>query len=342
MVRVVQMGLGPIGRGIAARATRESGIEVVGAVDPDPALVGRDLGDVLGIEAHPVPVVASLDDLCDQAQPDLVLHATGSFLAEVADQLRMALNRGLSVISTCEELAYPFYRHPELAQELDDIARRREVVLLGSGVNPGFVMDKFVVTLMAACENVRSVRVIRVVDAATRRGPFQNKIGAGMSPEAFQRKNASGRMGHIGLAESAHMLADAIGADRERQLDRELRPVLAQREVDTGHVHVDPGQVAGVHEQIVLSTQGTERVRMELEMFVAAPSPRDAVIVEGSPRLEVEITSGVAGDEGTVAVVVSCVSPVGGLVPGLRTMLDVPLAPPTAPRGVLKATRGGE
>ena len=168
------------------------------------------------------------------------------------------------------------------------------------------------------------------------------KIGAGMSPEAFQRKSASGRMGHIGLAESAHMLADAIGADRERQLDRELRPVLAQREVDTGHVHVDPGQVAGVHEQIVLSTQGTERVRMELEMFVAAPSPRDAVIVEGSPRLEVEITSGVAGDEGTVAVVVSCVSSVGGLVPGLRTMLDVPLAPPTAPRGVLKATRGGE
>ena len=342
MVRVIQMGLGPIGRGIATRVLREPGIDLVGAADPDPQLAGRDLGEVLGEEPLGVEVVAGIDDLPPTAEPELVLHATGSFLEEVAGQLRQIIDRGLSIVSTCEELAYPYYRHPELARELDSAAASAGTVLLGSGVNPGFVMDKFVVTLMAACETVRAVRVVRVVDASTRRGPFQKKIGAGMSRDAFEQASKGGRMGHIGLAESAHMLGDAMGASRQRRLERELRPVIAERSVSTEHVSVEPGQVAGVHEEIVLQAGGTERVRMELDMFVGAPDPRDTVLVEGTPRLEVEIGSGVAGDEGTVAVVVSCVPLVASLAPGLRTMLEVPLAPPTAPRGILKSTPTAE
>ena len=342
MVRVVQMGLGPIGRGIAARVRREPGIDLVGAVDPDPRFAGRDLGEVLGEGSLGIQVVAGIEQLPQSAEPVLVLHATGSFLEEVADQLKQLVGRGLSVVSTCEELAYPYYRHPVLARELDAAASSAGAVLLGSGVNPGFVMDKFVVTLMAACETVRAVRVVRVVDAATRRGPFQKKIGAGMSRGAFEQANKGGRMGHIGLAESAHMLADAMGVSRQRRLERELRPVIAEQPVSTDHVSVEPGQVAGVHEEIVLQAGGAERVRMELDMFVGAKDPRDAVVIEGTPRLEVEIGSGVAGDEGTVAVVVSCVPLVASLAPGLRTMLDVPLAPTTAPRGVLTSTPTAE
>jgi len=324
VIRVVQMGLGPIGLGIAARAARESAIEIVGAVDSDPALEGKELG--IG-----VPVVPSLDALPADTGADVLLHSTGSFLAETAEQLEAAIARGWHVVSTCEELAYPFYRHPELAAALGERARAGGVALLGSGVNPGFVMDKFIVTLMAACERVDSLRVVRVLDAATRRGPFQKKIGAGMSAGEFEKISAGGRLGHIGLAESAHMLADAMGVGRERELQRELRPVLAEREIVTDHVRVEPGQVAGVHEELVVVAAGEKPVRMELDMFVGAPDPRDAVSVRGSQAFDVEIGSGLAGDEGTVAVVISCVPLVASLAPGLRTMLDVPLAPTTVP-----------
>jgi 4-hydroxy-tetrahydrodipicolinate reductase len=342
MLRVVQMGLGPIGRATAARARQEEGMELVGVVDPDPELAGADVGELLGGGPSGLKVLPDVAPVLDSTRPDLVLHATGSFLEEVADQLFPILGRHLSVVSTCEELAYPYYRHPDLARKLDEAAREAGVVLLGSGVNPGFVMDKFVVTLMAACESVQSVRVERVVDAATRRGPFQKKIGAGMTAEEFEEKSAGGRMGHIGLAESAHMLGDAMGASRQRRIERELQPVLAEKPVSTAHVSVEAGRVAGVHETIVLVAQEAERVRMELDMFVGAPSPHDAVVIDGAPRLEVDIASGVAGDEGTVAVVLSCVPLVAGLEPGLRTMLDVPLAPPTAPRGVLRSTPATE
>lgn len=342
MVRVVQMGLGPIGLAVAARARQEPGMELVGAVDPDPRLVGKDLGELLGQGTLGIEVAADVTTVLDAARPDVVLHATGSFLEEVAPQLRGVLDRGVSLVSTCEELAYPFYRHPALSRALDEQARRAGAVLLGSGVNPGFVMDKFVVTLMAACEKVRAVRVVRVVDAATRRGPFQKKIGAGMSVEEFERRKVGGRMGHIGLAESAHMLADAMGAGGERALERDLGPIVAERSVSTDHVTVDPGQVAGVHETVVLRAGGDERVRMELDMFVGAPDPRDALVIEGSPGLEVEICSGVAGDAGTVAVVISCAPLLRELEPGLRTMLDVPLVPPTAPRGMLRTSSNPE
>jgi len=339
MVRVLQMGLGPIGLATAARARREAGLELVGVVDADPALAGKELGELLGEGSLGMAVAPDAAAAIDATRPDLVLHATGSFLEDVAPQFFMLAERGLQVVSTCEELAYPFYRHPDLARELDAAARKTGSVLLGSGINPGFVMDKFAVTVMAACESVRSILVARVVDAATRRGPFQKKIGAGLTPAEFGQKNAGGRMGHIGLAESAHMLADAMGVDRERQLDRVLHPVLAERAIATDHVEVKPGQVAGIHEQIVIHADGSERVRMELEMVVGAPNPHDAVKIDGVPDLDVEFRSGVAGDEGTVAVMISCAPSMSGLEPGLRTMLDVPLAPPTALRGILRSSR---
>ncbi len=325
MLRVVQVGLGSIGQAIAARAHGDAGLELVGAADPDPHLAGRDLGELIGVGKLDIEVGSELEPLLETVRPDLVLHATGSFLEEVQTQFLPILDRGLNVISTCEELAYPFYRHPALAQELDQAAKKSGAVLLGSGVNPGFVMDKFVVTLLAACESVRSVRVLRVLNAATRRGAFQRKIGAGLSREEFEELRRGGRMGHVGLAESAHMLADAMGLDTERRLNEALEPVLSQRKISTDHVVVQPGQVAGIHQTAALTIGGEQRVHMQLEMYVGAERPRDAAFIDGSPGMELEISSGVPGDEGTVSVVISCSHVVGSLKPGLRTMLDVPL-----------------
>lgn len=329
-LRVVQVGLGPVGLEIARAAAESPGIEILGAVDPRPDLEGRDLAELIGggrVLAGTVSgrVEREIVSVLERERPSVVLHATGSFLAEVADQIEAVLSCGVSVVSTCEELAYPFYRHPELASRLDSLARWNEAVLLGTGVNPGFVMDKLVLTLLGGCRTVRRVRAVRVVDASKRREPLQRKIGAGLTQGAFEERRKVGSIGHVGLAESAHMIADVIGVSRDRVLTEELRPVLAEQRVVTPYFRVDTGEVAGIEQNAVITDGGTERVRLELWMFVGAKEPRDAVSIDAAPGIVMTIPGGIHGDEGTAAVIVNCAGLVAGLAPGLRTMLDVPL-----------------
>lgn len=325
MLRVVQMGLGPVGRSVARLAAERRGISLVGAADPDPSLAGRDLGEVIGLRPMGILVSPEADSALEQTRPELVLDATASFLRETAPHLRIALARGVSVISTCEELVYPFYRHPELTRELDGLARSHGAVLLGTGVNPGFVMDKLVATLLGACRAVESVRVKRVVDASRRRESLQRKVGAGLAPDEFEKRKATGRFGHVGLGESAHMLADVIGVSRDRELIERFGPKIARRAVKTEFLEIAPGQVAGIEQLAVVEEAGKERVRLELEMFAGAENPSDRVQVDGSPPLDMTFAGGVHGDEATAAIVVNCACQIRRLGPGLRTMLDVPL-----------------
>lgn len=326
-LRVLQVGLGPIGIGIARRAHGSVGLRLVGAVDPKDGLPGRDLGEVLGVGTLGVAIYDSIGAALEQLRPDAALHATGSHLEGVAGQLIELVSAGVAVVSTCEELSYPFHRHPALSRRLDALARESGVALLGTGVNPGFVMDKLVVTLLAACDEVRRVRVRRVLDAARRREPFQRKVGGGLSPAGFESRRRAGTLGHVGLVESALMLADAIGIHAPRTVRETLAPVIAERAVRSEFLRVEPGQVAGIDQTAAIEAEGEERVRMELRMFLGAPRSEDAVTIEGKPRLELAISTGVPGDEATAAIVVHCAPLLPALAPGLRTMLDVPLRP---------------
>jgi 4-hydroxy-tetrahydrodipicolinate reductase len=329
--RILFLGLGPIGRACAAQVLSAEGVEPVAAVDAKPALAGRDLGELAGHGALGIAVRDDLDRALDDLSPDLVVHATGSFLDDVTSQLLSIVRRGIHVVSTCEELAFPVPAHAAHAAELDRAARQARAVLLGTGINPGFVMDKLVVTLLSACTAVEHVEVTRIVDAGTRREPFQRKICAGTSVAEFERARATGRAGHIGLAQSAHMIAASLGLE-QAEVRETLDPVVAESPVATAYLRVEPGQVAGIRQAATLSAAGRERIRMELEMYVGAERPRDAIAIDGSPPLTLEVSSGVAGDQGTAAVVASAVPLVPGLAPGLRTMLDVPLRPPLPAR----------
>ena len=199
------------------------------------------------------------------------------------------------------------------------------MVLLGTGVNPGFVMDKLVATLLGACRSAERVLVRRVVDASLRREPLQKKIGAGITVAEFEERARAGRIGHVGLAESAHMLADVMGVGAERVVSERLLPKISMRAVRTESSRVEPGQVAGVEHLVVVEAGGRERVRLALEMFVGAERSVDEVAIDGSPSLEMTIPGGIHGDQGTANVVVNCACLLGCLAPGLRTMLDVPL-----------------
>lgn len=321
--RVICYGLGPIGQGIARLALTRPGIEIVGAIDVDPAKLGRDLGTLLGGAAIGVVVGDTIGALA-AANPDVVLHATGSALPRVISQFTDIMQIGADIVSTCEELSYPWTAQPQFAAELDAAARRAGVTVLGTGVNPGYAMDALPLMLTAPCAAVDAVRVLRVVDAARRRGPLQKKVGAGLTPEQFAAQVASGSVRHVGLPESLHMLATSLGWQLD-STDDLIEPVIAEHEITTEFAHVLPGHVAGVRQVASGIRGGKEVLRLELQMYVGAANPQDTIEIDGNPPIRMTIDGGLHGDVATAAMVVNAIPSVARAVPGLASMADAPL-----------------
>lgn len=325
MVRVVLFGLGPIGAGIARLVAGRSDLEIVGAIDVDPQKVGKDLGDVIGLDREVgVSVSDNAKEVLKSAHPDVVIQATGSHLEQVAPQIRQVLESGSSLVSTCEELSFPFATNLALASELDHLAKQHGVALLGTGVNPGFAMDTLPLSLTAVSQRVDSVRVTRIQDAAKRRLPLQRKVGAGLSPEQFDERVKAGTVRHVGLPESVYAIAAAIGWKVD-SLDDHIEPVIATTETRSSDIVVAPGQVLGVKQVTKGMVGGQPLIELELRMYLGAPNPHDHVVVEGLPRVEVTVQEGTTGDLATAAIIVNAIGSVLRAESGLRVMADIPL-----------------
>jgi hypothetical protein len=325
-IRAIQYGVGPIGASIARLMREKQAIEIIGAIDTDPAKVGRDLGEVVGAADAPwgVTVSAEAKEVLEQAA-DVVIHSTSSSLEKVMDQLLLCLEAESCIVSTCEELSYPFRMHPELAAKLDTAAKEWGVALVGTGVNPGFVMDKLLVTLAAVSQRIEHAKALRVVDASTRRLPLQKKIGAGMTVEEFRAQVKAGVIKHVGLPESMAMVADSLNLPVE-QITETIEPKVATERVQTEYLTVEPGQAAGVH-QIArgLSKDGKELVYLELQMYVGAKDPSDTLSLTGHPNISLTIPGGSPGDIATASVVVNSIPAILDASAGLRTSRDLPL-----------------
>jgi 4-hydroxy-tetrahydrodipicolinate reductase len=315
-ISVAQYGIGPIGAEIARLLLTKPWIKLVAAVDIDPHKIGKDLGEVIGLGREVgVPVTAELS-----GKPDVVCHSTGSRLRDVAGQLSSLLERGSHVVSTCEELSFPL--DVEIRERLQHIARAANVGLVGTGVNPGFVMDKLPLTVTSVCQDVKSVEIIRIQNASTRREPLQRKVGAGMTVDEFRAAVGAGRIKHMGLKESLMMVGYGLGVEFDHVTDEKIEPIIAEREVVTQYLRVAPGQVAGVHQTI----QGSGRidVSLELRMYVGAEDvAADRVIVKGVPDVEMEIKGGVHGDRATAAMVVNSIPRIVQAKHGVLTMDDI-------------------
>jgi 4-hydroxy-tetrahydrodipicolinate reductase len=331
-IRAVQYGVGPIGAAIVRLMREKQSIEIIGAIDADPAKAGRDLGDVVDGPGAPwgVPVTSDAEAMLGES-PDIVIHSTSSYLTSVMDQLMACLAAEACVVSTCEELAYPFRKYPDFSAKLDAEAKTWGVALIGTGINPGYVMDKLLITLSAASQEIESARAVRIVDASKRRLPLQKKVGAGMSVEGFRAQVSAGAIKHHGLPESVAMVSDALGLGVE-EISETIDPVVARERVKTQFLEVEVGQVAGVH-QIARGYVGkTEKIYMELQMFVGATDPRDTVEITGNPNLTLTIPGGTHGDIATASVVVNCIPTILDAPAGLRTSRDLPMCflPPAA------------
>jgi 4-hydroxy-tetrahydrodipicolinate reductase len=325
-IRAVQFGVGPIGAAIARLMREKQAIEIVGAIDVDPAKVGRDLGEVVGAADAPwgVTISSNAAQVLGES-PDVVIHSTSSWLKDVMDQLTQCLEAECCVVSTCEELAYPFRKSPELAAKLDAAAKDWGVALVGTGVNPGFVMDKMVLTLAAVSQRVDSARAVRIVDASKRRLPLQKKIGAGMTVEEFNEKAAAGIIKHHGLPESVAMVADGLGLEVD-EITETIQPVVAKELVKTEFLEVAAGQAAGVHQIARGTSHGEEKIYMELQMYVGAKDPTDTIELSGVPQLKMTIPGGTHGDIATAAVVVNCIPVILKAPAGLRTSRELPMS----------------
>ena len=323
--RVVQFGCGPIGCSVTRYARQRADIEIVGAIDIDENLVGRDLGEVAGINDRlGVSISRDADAVLSQAKPDAVFHTTSSSLEAVYPQLKKCVSAGANVISTCEELSYPYRKDPRLSAEVDKMARINNATVLATGVNPGFLMDAWPLFMTGVCQLVERIKAVRVQDASPRRGPFQKKIGAGCTLEEFEKLVSAGTLKHVGLPESIAMIADGLGWELDK-ITESIEPVVAKHRVKTDFVTVAPGQAAGVRQIGSGIRDGEELITLEFEASVGASESYDAVYITGTPNLEVVIKGGTHGDIATAAIVVNCVHRVIDAPPGLVTMKDLPI-----------------
>jgi hypothetical protein len=324
-IRAIQYGVGPIGASIVKLMREKQAIEIIGAIDNDQAKVGRDLGEVVGAKDAPWGVKISSDaaDVLGQAA-DVVIHSTSSSLPKVMEQLLACLEAESCVVSTCEELSYPYRTYPELAAKLDAAAKDWGVALVGTGVNPGFVLDKLIVTLAAVSQGIEHVSGRRIVDAAKRRKPLQLKIGAGLSLDEFREKVSAGTIKHVGLPESVAMVADSLNLQVD-EITETIEPVVAHEQVQTEFLTVESGQAAGVRQISRGLASGKELVHLELQMYVGAKDPADTVELKGHPNISLNIPGGSPGDIATASVVVNSIPVILDAPSGLRTARDLPI-----------------
>ena len=318
-IPVVIMGLGHIGRAIARAALEKPDLRVVGAIDP--AHAGRPLGEVLGVPSPDLSVDPDPAEAYARARGGVLLHATVSSFPEVLPQLEGAVRAGLSVVSTCEELAYPWLKYDEGAEGLDELCESREVAVVGLGVNPGFSLDRLPAFLSQATGPVRHVQGVRVQDASRRREARQRRVGLGRSEGEFHAAADRGEIGHVGLTESAMLAALGCGFDLD-EVEEELSPLLAEED-GGGPTPVRAGQVAGLHQVARGFADGTERVRLELVIALGAQDPRDEVELDARPPVRIAVRGGLPGDEATAWAVVNA-APAIATMRGLVTVLDLP------------------
>jgi hypothetical protein len=324
-LKVAIAGMGPVGQAVARAVLQTPSLKLVAAADPAPLHAGKDVGVVLGLPRKiRVKVEGDPDRFFRKVRADVAFVCTSSRLKEVKPQIAALLSHRINVLTSCEELAWPAPPRAAAVRELDRLAKRKKVSVLATGLNPGFAMDTLALTLTAPCARVRRVSVTRVVDAAARKLPLQRRVGAGLNLAQFRRAVTDGSVRHVGLAESAHMVASALGWKLDR-VDETLEPAIAPRDLDTEYLRVPAGAAAGIRQAVRAYRGGELAISLDLQVYVGAESPRDHVLVDGDPPVDATIAGGVNGEIATAAVLLNSLPRVLAAPAGVLTMKVLPL-----------------
>ncbi len=323
MINTVHVGIGPIGQKIVKYAVERGCFNIVGAVDPDPDKAGKELGELCGIEPLGITVSSNLDDAIKGKSAEVAIVTTVSSIVSFESQIVELAKAKLHIVSTCEELFFPWNTQPEVSRRIDEICRENGVVCLGTGVNPGYLMDFLPTVLTGVCRNVKKVEVWRVQDASVRRIPFQQKIGASLTLEEFEAKKKDGTLRHVGLPESVDFIADRLGWKLDRNVET-LEPVIADEDINTGYKPISKGMACGVQQVGSGFVGDREVITLNFRAAVGEPESYDQVRIDGEPVIQSRIAGGVNGDIATCAITLNAVRSVLEASPGLKTMGDIP------------------
>lgn len=324
MVNLVQLGLGPLGQKVVRFAMEREGLTYVAAVDPAPDKVGKDLGELCGVGKLGVTVSRDLATALRGKQADVAIITTVSSVEKLVAQVEETAKAKLDIVSTCEELSYCRDTFQEAASRINSVCETHGVSCIGTGVNPGFLMDYLPCVLTSVCQKVERIAVTRFQDASHRRIPFQQKIGTGLTLDQFRKKVADGTLRHVGLAESIRMIAACVGWKLD-QFTESLEPIVATERVATGHRLIEAGMARGV-EQIGRGwVNGREVITLHFRAAVGEPESADSIEIQGEPSFRSTIPGGVNGDIATCAIIVNAVRAIQKAAPGLKTMLDIPV-----------------
>lgn len=329
MLRILHVGLGPLGKMMVADMARRGVANVTAAVDVDPAIAGKPLAAIVPECGFGCTVSPTIAEAARNGPFDAALLTTSSDLAKCMGSLRELLALGLPIVSTCEELLFPWLRHPAAAAELQQLAVKHGGRVLGTGVNPGFLMDTLPVAATAVCRSVRSVKIWRIQDATPRRIPFQNKIGAGLDDAGFAVRIKDGSLRHVGLGESIHFVAHYLGMKIDKW-DESIEAVKADRDLSAAIGPIRKGMAAGVRQVARAWAKGAPTtdaplIQMEFKAAIGQADPHDRVVIDGEPPIDMILRGGVHGDIATSAISINSIPSLIAAPPGLHTMATIPL-----------------
>ncbi|MCF7925246.1 MAG: NADP-binding protein [Candidatus Izimaplasma sp.] len=336
-IKIVLWGFGAMGRGMAEMLLEKDGVEITGVCDLYPDFVKTSMFDHLEVSnsEHPdVIITDDIDSLLDKNRCDLVLLATDSFTKKAFLKMEKILNAGINCISTAEEMAYPKAQEPELADKLDRIAKANGVTLLGTGINPGFIMDLLVVALSGTMKRVDHIEAERVNSLSPFGPAVMEEQGVGITVDTFNQGVKDNTLaGHVGFAESVMMIADALGVKLDG-FKQQMKPIITNVDRKSKYGEALKGNVAGVNMtgqglvngNIFIDMKHPQQIEPECE----GTKTGDYIRIKGVPEINMAITPEIDGGIGTIAMCVNMIPHVLNARPGLKTMIDLPV-----PRAIL-------
>ena len=330
-VKVAVWGFGAMGKGIVSALLTKKGVEITGVCDINPAIVGKGIKEVLGVTSAQadVKIVPTIEEAVKPGSCDICILATDSFIKKSFPKMETLLKLGVNVITSAEEMAYPKAQEPELAEKLDKLAKENGVSILGTGINPGLVMDLLAICLSGAMTDVTKVECKRVNSLSPFGETVMEEQGVGISVDEFNKHVAEGTMaGHVGFAESIGMIADGIGLEIDG-FKQQMKPIVTTIDRKSPHGFAAAGNLAGVN----MTGQGTKNGAVVIDMIhpqqiepeMEGTHTGDYIILSGNPPISMQIKPEIDGGVGTIGMCVNCIPQVINAEPGLITMLDIPV-----------------
>jgi hypothetical protein len=328
MIRVAVWGTGMMGQGLLGfLLDRPNDVDLTGVIVTNPAKEGRTVGELLG---RPCDVKMTTDFASVLAgKPDVVCICTQSFLHEITDQVEPAVKAGVNVVCIAEKLAYPWASDPAWAERFDALAKEHGVSILGTGINPGFILDALIVMWTSINLRVDRIEAQRVNDLSPFGPTVMKTQGVGTTVAEFEAGVADGSIvGHIGFPESIHLIGRALGWKFDR-VEETREPIVTTVERSTPHVTVKAGDVAGckqigrgyVGDELKIELIHPQQIHPEME----GVNTGDYIRVFGDPMVNMSTAPEIPGGKGTYASTGNYIPLIVDAPAGMLTVVDLPI-----------------